>query len=356
MNLSSSFFSRKHLDMWSIKTVIVYAIGNHVLLSIKLFILFESTTRNLKNSITGLLEVSKVSSNDGSDTTWYKGRRLKGIDEVILSLEDILKVLGFVVPVFGNSRWLSSHLSKSIKTSSEVVVFSGPSLNFFLVVSDIVFEDRSGNTIAEGNAAWATEDRGDTATINFGSFLVSPVFEFLRFTSGGLSEFTSTIFKVFVHLDHTHSSFVHLQLDGFGVSKTRYDGVVKKWEGTFVHLEMLTSEHFFTRSEGKTSNKLNILGVLLELNSKGLDGFDSHVNTPELFVEFNHQLLGISRSVLVEFVLVVLKILEFALEIWGVELVITNKLSPELSGLGQAVNGISNFLWVRSFVVSSSVS
>jgi len=77
-------------------------INNKILFGIELGILLESTTRHLKDFVTSLLKVSKITSNNSSNTTRYHSAALKSINEVVLSLEHILKVLGFVVPMFGD--------------------------------------------------------------------------------------------------------------------------------------------------------------------------------------------------------------------------------------------------------------
>lgn len=207
--------------------VVMEGINNKVLF-IKFGILLESTTRNLEHFVTGLLEVSEVTGNDGSDTTRNQGSTLEGINKVILGLEHIFEVLGLIVPVFGYLRGLGGHGGKGVKASSEVVVVLGPFLNFFLVVSDVVLQNRSGDTIAEGDAAGTAEDGGNTATIDLGSLRVSPVSEFLRFTFSGLSEFFGTVTKVFVHLHHAGGSLVHLELDGLGIGEAGFDGVVQQ--------------------------------------------------------------------------------------------------------------------------------
>jgi len=77
------------------------SINNKILFGIEFGIRLESTTRNLKDFVTSLLKVNKITSNDSSDTTGYHSAVLKSINEVVLGLENVLKVLSFVVPVHG---------------------------------------------------------------------------------------------------------------------------------------------------------------------------------------------------------------------------------------------------------------
>lgn len=219
MDLSNDFIGIHLTNQGSfviVRMVWDFTLVVHVLF-INLSILLKSTTSSGFDLFTSGDKFTKVGDDHHSDSGFDVGDSLEGVKEVVLDLEHVLKVLSSVPPLFGYHRGFHGHTSKGVIPIGELVVFFVPSLNIFFVVSDLCLKDRSSDTIAEGDTGWATEDRGNAATIDLSSLGISPVLKLLGFTGSGVSEFLSALAEGTVHRDHVVRGLVELVFDDLGV-------------------------------------------------------------------------------------------------------------------------------------------
>lgn len=232
-------------------------------------------------------------------------------DKVVLGLNNVLEVDDFGVPFFADGTGLTGHHGEGAEGLTPVGEVFDEGLSLSLVLGDLALEDTSGNGVAGDEASWTGEDGSGASTIHFGSHVFSPSLELVRGTRGGSLEAVGNGSHFGLDGDQLLGEGVELLLDLSTVLVTRFKSVDQDFDGGLVDFLAAAHEHFFVVLEGDTSDHLDVLGALFELDGKGLDLLDAHTDVPDGLVEGDHGGLAVFRSVLVELVLFVMELADF---------------------------------------------
>lgn len=93
-----------------------------------------------------------------------------------------------MVPSLRDCASLFGHGSHAGEGFCESLEISFEGFDFSFVFGNFRFEDTGTDGVAGGDTGWAKKDGSGTSTINFGSHVFLPSFEFFRLTVGGFSK------------------------------------------------------------------------------------------------------------------------------------------------------------------------
>jgi len=125
---------------------------------------------------------------------------------------------------------------------------------------------------------------------------------------------------------------VEFLLDLSAVLITRFKGVDENFDGGFVDFLAASHKHIFVVLEGNTSDHLDVLGTLFELDGKRLNLLDANTDVPDGLVEGDHGCLSVFRGIFLEFVSLFVELTNLFLKEVLVEDFISDERAPEFGG------------------------